>query len=787
MTLRDNASYRELYLKSCKSHIERLVEMNARAVLLFSCYLPTENSTRGRDSQGFFSHLLAQIYVNSESDTIIVAADFNSRIGSLSDILSELDCIPQRTVLDKTINQHGHAFIEFLNDARFCVLNGRFNINDDNYTSVSRKGRAVVDYLCVPQDNLHLFEGFKVITVQSIVDAHGLHGLLGERSRLPDHNILITEFNTLSSENVGQSCDNHERINCPRYNLQRIPVDFMSSDLSRLALLDIISSIESSRETQTQVNIIYEKLCSCIRTEMNNSVPKFSDSKPVRKRYKNKKPLWNDRLTELWSDLSANEKLYSKCNGTRTVRIASRREYIAVRNTFDKELRTAERQYRAAIALDIEDTSTNNPKDFWNKINKLGPRKCKDIPIEIIDSNGRVCHDESSVFERWRSDFENLYHTSDNTDFDEDFFDRNKVHKQLLELNMLDPLYSENEQLNSNITIDEITNIVMTAKSRSTCGYDQIPYDVLKFPDIIVVLQQLFQLIMDTSIIPTLWRKSIICPVLKDPTSDARLPMNYRGISLLSCVSKLYSSFINKKLIKYLDDNDILAEEQNGFRHGRSCEDHVFTLDSIIRDHNSVFTAFIDLRKCFDFVDREMQMYKLLLNGVDGKLYNSIKSIYNHTVSCVRINGRLTEWFQCVNGVKQGDNLSPTLFSVFVNDLVTEINNLDLGVKIDDTSVSMLLYADDIVLIAKSEADLQIMLNQMHDWCKRWRVLVNTEKSKVVHFRKGRTQRTEYEFKIGLNVLEIVDKYKYLGVIMHEKRDYSFHCEILSKSAGRAL
>ncbi|KAH3813261.1 hypothetical protein DPMN_141714 [Dreissena polymorpha] len=141
----------------------------------------------------------------------------------------------------------------------------------------------------------------------------------------------------------------------------------------------------------------------------------------------------------------------------------------------------------------------------------------------------------------------------------------------------------------------------------------------------------------------------------------------------------------------------------------------------------------------------------------------------------------------CDKGVKQGDNLSPTLFSVFVNDLVAEINNLDLGVKIDESSVSMLLYADDIALIANSEADLQIMLNQMHDWCKRWRVLINTEKSKVVHFRKGRSQRTDTEFKIGLNVLEIVDKYKYLGVVMHEKRDYSFHCEMLAKSAGRAL
>ncbi|CAC5400852.1 unnamed protein product [Mytilus coruscus] len=93
---------------------------------------------------------------------------------------------------------------------------------------------------------------------------------------------------------------------------------------------------------------------------------------------------------------------------------------------------------------------------------------------------------------------------------------------------MEDPLFMPNEDLNSNITIDEITNIVMHAKSKSASGPDQIPYGVLKYPIIIQTLQQLFQLIFDTSIIPTIWRKAIICPVLKDPSSDLRVPMNYR-------------------------------------------------------------------------------------------------------------------------------------------------------------------------------------------------------------------------------------------------------------------
>ena len=177
--------------------------------------------------------------------------------------------------------------------------------------------------------------------------------------------------------------------------------------------------------------------------------------------------------------------------------------------------------------------------------------------------------------------------------------------------------------------------------------------------------------------------------------------MNYRGISLLSCISKLYSSIMNKRITQYLEENDILAEEQNGFRSGRSCEDHVFTLSSVIRNNTSVFTAFIDLKKAFDFVDRNMLLYKLLQTNINGKMYDSIKNIYAHTTSCIRINDKLTEWFDCRSGVRQGDCLSPTIFSIFINDLVSEINDLDIGIDLNGTKLSLLLYADDICFLAK--------------------------------------------------------------------------------------
>ena len=755
-----------------------------RDFVVFSCYLPPENSTRGRDSSSLFTHLLSQVYLHSDSDSLYIMADFNARIGSLSDIIEECDTIKERTVLDKSVNQHGHELLEFLNDSKMCVLNGRVTAETDSFTSVSRKGKSVVDYICVPHDVIDKCCYFKVLTVQSIIDKHTLHGLLGERSRPPDHSVLITEF---KSDYGFQYTTSTETTGKVRYRLNRIPADFMTSELSRQAIMNIITNIETTRETQKCIDNIYDNLCTVIKNEMETMIPKYGLTTKTNKRRKPRKPFWNDDLQSLWNVMCTREKDYLKYRGSNQGRQRLRLEYVSARNTFDKHLRQCERIFKREQAQDIEETITTNPTEFWRKVKNLGPRRSREIPTEVVDDEGNPIRDEKRVFEKWRQDFRDLYNCDNNQDFDDNHYEQTKLHKLLLENNMNDPLYEPNHDLNTNITVYEITCILKTAKRGSACGIDDIPYDVLKNAAVIQALQPLFQLVFDYSIIPSLWRKAIVCPILKDPHSDKRIPMNYRGISLLSCVSKLYTSFLNKRLTGYLENNNILADEQNGFRKGRSCEEHVFTLSSVIRNNKSVFTAYIDLKRCFDYIERDMLLYKLLLNNIDGKMYNSVKSIYASSTLCIRLNNKTTAWFECRTGVKQGCNLSPTLFSIFANDLVAEINNLGLGIDIGERKLAMLLYADDIVLMAESEENLQSMLNTLSDWCRRWRVLINTNKSKCMHFRRGNSQRTQSEFHIGDSKLETVDKYKYLGVVFHDKMDLSFNCDTLSKAGGRAL
>ena len=134
---------------------------------------------------------------------------------------------------------------------------------------------------------------------------------------------------------------------------------------------------------------------------------------------------------------------------------------------------------------------------------------------------------------------------------------------------------------------------------------------------------------------------------------------------------------------------------------------------------------------------------------MDGQFYQALKSLYCDTESCVRLGDHYTDWFLCRSGVRQGDNLSPTLFALFINDLAMQLKHLSSGIQIGPNKLNVLLYADDIALIAENEGDMDAMLDVVSGWCRKWRLRINSLKSKVVHFRKHQRKRSDHVFCIG--------------------------------------
>ena len=128
-------------------------------------------------------------------------------------------------------------------------------------------------------------------------------------------------------------------------------------------------------------------------------------------------------------------------------------------------------------------------------------------------------------------------------------------------------------------------------------------------------------------------------------------------------------------------------------------------------------------------VDRESLLYKLRKIGVIGNMYHAIRALYTDTKSCIKINDKVTDWFNVTSGVRQGDSLSPSLFSIFLNNLAQEIKDSNNGVLLGGLCLSILLYADDIVLIAPTPEKLQTMLNIVANWCHKWGMHINIKKN----------------------------------------------------------
>ena len=394
----------------------------------------------------------------------------------------------------------------------------------------------------------------------------------------------------------------------------------------------------------------------------------------------------------------------------------------------------------------------------------------------------------------WRSEFFDLYNDStDDNEHVDDSIKRRMLNDSiyLRELVMKDPLYESDVYLNAPITIREVRDVVQKAKLRKAVGTDNIPNEVLKNETLIAILQKLFQLIFDTGKVPSDWIKAMIKPIPKSSESDPRIPLNYRGISLLSCVGKLYTSMLNRRVSKFLNETNRLVDEQNGFRENRSCSDHIFTLHCITKDRQSrgksTFITFIDFAKAFDSLDRQMMLYKMLQSGIEGDIYYTIKSRYENTISSVLLNKKQTDWFDTKLGVRQGDTISPTLFSIFINDLATGIKSLNRGVTWGNLDISILMYADDIAILSETPVDLQIILDYVSEWCEMWKMKLNMGKTKIIEFRRKGVEKSLAKFYLAGNLVEKCNSYKYLGITFDEFLEFKQNEEILTASGQRAL
>ena len=406
-----------------------------------------------------------------------------------------------------------------------------------------------------------------------------------------------------------------------------------------------------------------------------------------------------------------------------------------------------------------------------------------------MEINNETVTDKKVVLDHWREKFEGLYKISD-VGFNEAF----KIAK-LAGMCNSEPwggsVVVTDDELNIPITEYEVEKAVSKAKNGKAVGIDKIANELLHHPVIVKLLCKLFCFCLSNGKIPSTLQKIMINPIPKE-SGKVIDPLKYRGIPLQSCVYKILSNILNVRITRYFEKQDLLAEEQNGFRSSRSCEQHIFALTNIVHNQinckESIYAKFIDFRKAFNFTDRNLLYYKLTQANVNGPILCLIWQMYCDIENFVRLNGVLSKPFCSNQDLKQGDNLSPSLFNFYINGLIESLNSSEAGVKIgQNKKVAVLAYADDIVIISNSAKGLQNLLDIVTEWCRNWRVCINVEKTKMMHFRKTRIKACTQKFYVNNVELAICNEYKYLGVILNCHLNLNNTIETIAKAGSQAL
>ena len=333
-----------------------------------------------------------------------------------------------------------------------------------------------------------------------------------------------------------------------------------------------------------------------------------------------------------------------------------------------------------------------------------------------------------------------------------------------------------NGELEKRISLEEVETTIRRVKTGKSPGIDGIYGEMLKNGGywMKVSLCYLFNAVFDSQDIPQDWQNGLIVPLFKD--GDREVATNYRGITLLSIVGKLFASIIERRLSKWCETNRIFEQEQAGFRPGRTTVHQIFTFAEITRKrknkHQPTYCCFLDIRKAYDTVWREGLWKKLEAIGVNEKLVKVIKNTYANVRSRVIVNDKLSDWFDIGIGLRQGCVLSPLLFLIFINDLIRELNDSNLGVAIGNGKLSNLTFADDIALMANNSRDLQKLVKIAENYARKWNFAFNTKKCKVLVFNRKGAQPT---ITLDSDNLEVVKEYKYLGVWLDEKLNCKTH------------
>lgn len=743
--------YERFWFKTCINY--------DKPMYIAVAYFPVEGSDNDKCDE-LYNQLLSEViriedeHVD-ENPQILIMSDMNARIGKE---------IPNG---DPVLNSNGKRLLDFRDDSNLNILNcNRLCVG--KYTWFRGNSRSTIDYMLCTNNIVDHVKEF-------IVD-EDRHMGLGS-----DHNVLLLK---MSCNRIKQGERNSGRIKKYIWDIKKDQDFTPFQDQLNVQFRDWDAN--SFDDANCLWDSWKEKLIAAaceglgVREIKGNQKrnPWFDNSVDTaikeRREAARKHRKWvkgnnvDDNGEDLW-------KLYQD-------------KRIHAKNL----IRSKITETRMNKSVDLARKGGRNCRDFWKTLKGDKQNKADVYCLKVPDSD-EVTSDRKkmnqTVLQYWRT-LGKMNRSLNDEDDEHTIYTRelvNRIRKNNLETHQ--DSVNENILSDIHINLDIIKDAISSSKNNKSPGTDMITNEILKNGGECLdkSILSLFNRIICLEKIPSEWNKGIIVPIFKK--GDRRDLNNYRGISLTSCVSKIFNRIIANTISSFLEQDNILSEVQGGFRSSRRCEDHIFTLKSIaacrLAEGKKTFLAFLDFRKAFDTVWREGLLRAAWDIGIRGRIWRVIDNLYEKVQGRVRLGQIETDFFDIDEGVKQGCVLSPVLFCIFMHEFTKLLKERDLGVRIHDVCMGSLFWADDVVLLANDESELNKLLGLAADFAKTWKLDFNHEKSNVLII--GQRINNDKVWKLGEHYISEVDSYKYLGVHISRSLSDHVHVEQTVKKGNRLI